>query len=330
MNYLLPKQDVFSMHCSCNYGRDKDDVALFFGLSGTGKTTLSADPERTLIGDDEHGWSERGVFNVEGGCYAKVIRLSREGEPEIWAASHRFGSLLENVELDEVTREVNFDSAKYTENTRSSYPLTLLDKVDLGGQAGHPKHVVFLTCDAFGVLPPIAKLSPPQAMYHFLSGYTAKVAGTERGVTEPAVTFSTCFGAPFLPLHPSVYAKMLGERLARHGSKVWLVNTGWTGGPPGVGSRMKLRYTRRMVNAALAGELDAVATRTDPVFGVEVPETIEGVPPEVLEPRRTWADPAAYDAQAGKLADMFVKNFAEYESQVAPEVVEAGPRAVRT
>jgi phosphoenolpyruvate carboxykinase (ATP) len=330
MNYLLPKQDVFSMHCSCNYGRGKDDVALFFGLSGTGKTTLSADPERTLIGDDEHGWSERGVFNVEGGCYAKVIRLSQEGEPEIWSASHRFGSLLENVALDEHTREVDFDSAALTENTRSSYPLELLDKVDLGGQAGHPKHVVFLTCDAFGVLPPIARLTPEQAMYHFLSGYTAKVAGTERGVTEPSVTFSTCFGAPFLPLHPSVYAKMLGERLAKHRAQVWLVNTGWTGGPPGVGSRMKLKYTRRMVHAALGGELEGAPTRTDPVFGVEVPETIEGVPPELLEPRRTWADPAAYDAQAGKLADMFVKNFAEYESQVAPEVVEAGPRPVRT
>ena len=330
MNYLLPKQDVFSMHCSCNYGRDKDDVALFFGLSGTGKTTLSADPERTLIGDDEHGWSERGVFNVEGGCYAKVIRLSQEGEPEIWSASHRFGALLENVKLDEATREVDFDSAELTENTRSSYPLTLLDKVDLGGQAGHPKNVVFLTCDAFGVLPPIARLTPAQAMYHFLSGYTAKVAGTERGVTEPSVTFSTCFGAPFLPLHPSVYAKMLGERLAKHQAQVWLVNTGWTGGPPGVGSRMKLKYTRRMVHAALGGELEGAPTRTDAVFGVEVPERIEGVPPEVLEPRRTWADPAAYDAQAGKLADMFVKNFAEYESQVAPEVVEAGPRAVRT
>ena len=330
MNYLLPRQDVFSMHCSCNYGRDKDDVALFFGLSGTGKTTLSADPERRLIGDDEHGWSERGVFNIEGGCYAKVIRLSKEGEPEIWAASHRFGAVLENVVLDEATREVDFESAALTENTRSSYPLTLLENVDLTGQAGHPKHVVFLTCDAFGTLPPIARLNPAQAMYHFLSGYTAKVAGTERGVTEPSVTFSTCFGAPFLPLHPSVYARMLGDRLARHRAQVWLVNTGWTGGPYGVGSRIKLRHTRRMVHAALGGELDGVATRTDPVFGVEVPQGIEGVPAELLDPRRTWADPAAYDAQAAKLADMFVKNFAEYESQVAPEVVEAGPRPVRT
>ncbi|HEV8632477.1 MAG TPA: phosphoenolpyruvate carboxykinase (ATP) [Thermoanaerobaculia bacterium] len=329
MNYLLPKQEVFSMHCSCNYGRDRDDVALFFGLSGTGKTTLSADPERTLIGDDEHGWGKNGVFNVEGGCYAKVIRLSAEGEPEIWAASHRFGTLLENVVLDEQTREVDFEAATLTENTRASYPLTLLDKVDLGGQAGHPKHVVFLTCDAFGVLPPIARLTPEQAMYHFLSGYTAKVAGTERGVTEPAVTFSTCFGAPFLPLHPSVYARLLGARLQQHRAGVWLVNTGWTGGPYGTGSRIKLRYTRRMIHAAFAGELANVPTRTDAVFGLEVPTRIEGVPAELLEPRRTWADAAAYDAQAAKLAEMFVKNFAEYESQVAPGVVEAGPRVVR-
>jgi phosphoenolpyruvate carboxykinase (ATP) len=330
MNFLLPGRGVFPMHCSCNYGRDKDDVALFFGLSGTGKTTLSADPQRTLIGDDEHGWSDHGTFNVEGGCYAKVIRLSAQGEPEIWDASHRFGALLENVVMDDRTRQVDFEAATFTENTRSSYPLTLLEKVDLGGQAGHPKHVVFLTCDAFGVLPPIARLTPAQAMYHFLSGYTAKVAGTERGVTEPSVTFSTCFGAPFLPLHPSVYARMLGERLAHHKSKVWLVNTGWTGGPPGTGSRMKLGYTRRMVNAALAGELDAAPTRTDAVFGVEVPQQIEGVPSELLEPRRTWANPSAYDAQAARLADMFVKNFAEYESQVSPEVLEAGPRPVRS
>ena len=329
MNYLLPKQGVFPMHCSCNYGRDKDDVALFFGLSGTGKTTLSADPERTLIGDDEHGWSDRGVFNVEGGCYAKVIRLSAEGEPEIWAASHRFGTILENVVLDPHTRAVDFDSSALTENTRSSYPLTLLDQVDLGGQAGHPRHVVFLAADAFGVLPPIARLSADQAMYHFLSGYTAKVAGTERGVTEPAATFSTCFGAPFLPLHPSVYARMLGERLQRHRAQVWLVNTGWTGGPYGTGSRIKLRYTRRMVHAALGGELDGAATRTDPVFGFEVPQQVEGVPPELLDPRRTWPDPAAYDAQAAKLADMFVRNFAQFEAQVGPAVVEAGPRAVR-
>jgi phosphoenolpyruvate carboxykinase (ATP) len=330
MNYLLPRQGVLSMHCSCNYGRDRDDVALFFGLSGTGKTTLSADSERTLIGDDEHGWSEEGVFNVEGGCYAKVIRLSEQGEPEIWAASRRFGAILENVVLAEATREVDFDADELTENTRSSYPIGHLDRVDLGGRAGHPRHVVFLTADAFGVLPPISRLSPDQAMYHFLSGYTAKVAGTERGVTEPKATFSTCFGAPFLPLHPGVYARMLGEKLARHQARVWLVNTGWTGGPYGVGRRMKLDHTRRMVRAALADELDGVSTRTDPVFGLEVPERVDGVPPDLLEPRQTWGDAGAFDSQAARLADMFVENFRQFEDEVAPAVVEAGPRAVRS
>ncbi|HVS03712.1 MAG TPA: phosphoenolpyruvate carboxykinase (ATP) [Thermoanaerobaculia bacterium] len=328
MNYLLPRQGVLSMHCSCNYGRDRDDVALFFGLSGTGKTTLSADPARTLIGDDEHGWSDDGVFNVEGGCYAKVIRLSRDGEPEIWAASQRFGTLLENVVMDAM-RRIDFDADDYTENTRSSYPISHLDNVDLSGQAGHPRHVVFLTADAFGVLPPISRLTPAQAMYHFLSGYTAKVAGTERGVTEPKATFSACFGAPFLPLHPSVYAQMLGERLQRHGARVWLVNTGWTGGPYGTGSRIRLAHTRRMVQAALAGELDATPTRDDEVFGMAVPMRVEGVPDELLEPRRTWGDAAAYDAQAGKLADMFAQNFRQFEAEVAADVVEAGPRAVR-
>jgi phosphoenolpyruvate carboxykinase (ATP) len=330
MNYLLPKAGVFSMHCSCNYGRDRNDVALFFGLSGTGKTTLSSDPERTLIGDDEHGWGDRGVFNIEGGCYAKVIRLSAAGEPEIWAASHRFGTILENVVMDADRRTVDFESAAHTENTRASYPLDVLDHVDLGGEAGHPRHVVFLTCDAFGVLPPIARLSPEQAMYHFLSGYTAKVAGTERGVTEPTVTFSTCFGAPFLPLHPSVYAGMLGERLSRHRAQVWLVNTGWTGGPYGVGSRIKLAHTRRMVRAALGGELSRVETRTDAVFGVEVPVAIDGVPTELLTPRRTWSDGAAFDAQAARLADMFVRNFEQFARQVSPAVLEAGPHPVRT
>jgi phosphoenolpyruvate carboxykinase (ATP) len=326
MNYLLPKRGVFSMHCSCNYGRDRDDVALFFGLSGTGKTTLSADPQRTLIGDDEHGWGESGVFNVEGGCYAKVIRLSAAGEPEIWAAAHRFGTILENVVVDPHSRAVDFESAALTENTRASYPLDLLDQVDLGGRAGHPRHVLFLTCDAFGVLPPIARLTPAQAMYHFLSGYTAKVAGTERGVTEPAVTFSTCFGAPFLPLHPSVYARMLGERLARHRAQVWLVNTGWSGGAYGTGSRMKLAHTRRLVNAALAGELDGAEMRPDPVFGVAVPARVEGVPAELLEPRRAWSDAAAYDAQAAKLAAMFVESFQQFAGEVGPEVLAAGPR----
>ena len=244
------------MHCSANYGATRDDAALFFGLSGTGKTTLSADPERTLIGDDEHGWSDDGVFNIEGGCYAKVIRLDPQGEPEIYATTRRFGTILENVVFDPETRSLDLDDDTLTENTRASYPITQLSNADLEGKAGHPKNIIFLTCDAFGVLPPISRLDHAQAMYHFLSGYTAKVAGTERGVTEPTATFSACFGAPFMPLHPGVYAKMLGEKIRRHGSRVWLVNTGWTGGPHGVGSRMKLAYTRRMVSAALAGDLE--------------------------------------------------------------------------
>jgi phosphoenolpyruvate carboxykinase (ATP) len=329
MNYYLPKQGVLSMHCSANYGATRDDVALFFGLSGTGKTTLSADPGRTLIGDDEHGWSADGVFNVEGGCYAKVIRLSPEGEPEIYRTTRTFGTILENVDYDPETRRLDLDSDRLTENTRASYPLTQLANVDLGGRAGHPKNVVFLTCDAFGVLPPIARLSGEQAMYHFLSGYTAKVAGTEKGVTEPKVTFSTCFGAPFLPLHPSVYARMLGEKLQQHGSRVWLLNTGWTGGPYGVGQRIKLGYTRRMVTAALSGELDGAETWTDPFFGLSVPVRVEGVPDKVLRPRETWASPADYDAKAGRLAEMFADNFEKYEDQVSEEVRAAGPRKVK-
>jgi phosphoenolpyruvate carboxykinase (ATP) len=332
MNYYLPKQGVLSMHCSANYrgdGASKDDVALFFGLSGTGKTTLSADPDRTLIGDDEHGWSDDGVFNIEGGCYAKVIRLSPEGEPEIYATTRHFATVLENVVCDPQTRELDLDDDRLTENTRSSYPLTQLHNVDLGGQAGHPKNVVFLTCDAFGVLPPISRLTEEQAMYHFLSGYTAKVAGTERGVTEPKVTFSTCFGSPFLPLHPGVYAKMLGEKLKQHGAKVWLLNTGWTGGPYGVGHRIKLGFTRRMVTAALSGELDGAPTWTDPIFGLNVPEKVEGVPDKLLRPRETWQNQADYDAQASKLADMFADNFKKYESEVTEDVKAAGPSKVR-
>ncbi len=329
MNYYLPKQGVLSMHCSANYGATKDDVVLFFGLSGTGKTTLSADPGRTLIGDDEHGWSDDGVFNVEGGCYAKVIRLSPEGEPEIYKTTRTFGTILENVTIDPETRRLDLDSDAKTENTRSSYPLTQLDNVDLGGQAGQPKNVVFLTCDAYGVLPPISRLTEEQAMYHFLSGYTAKVAGTERGVTEPKVTFSTCFGSPFLPLHPGVYAKMLGEKLKQHGAKVWLLNTGWTGGPYGVGHRIKLGFTRRMVTAALSGELDGAKTWTDPIFGLHVPEKVEGVPDKLLRPRETWQNPADYDAQATKLADMFAENFKKYEDEVNEEVKAAGPSRVR-
>jgi phosphoenolpyruvate carboxykinase (ATP) len=330
MNYLLPKQGVLSMHCSANYGATQDDVALFFGLSGTGKTTLSADPERTLIGDDEHGWSADGVFNVEGGCYAKVIRLSPEGEPEIYATTRRFGTILENVACDPETRRLDLDDDSKTENTRSSYPITQLANVDLGGCAGHPQNVVFLTCDAFGVLPPISRLSEEQAMYHFLSGYTAKVAGTEKGVTEPKVTFSTCFGAPFLPLHPGVYAGMLGERLKRHRARVWLLNTGWTGGPYGVGQRIQLGYTRRMVSAALSGELDRAKTWTDPVFGLAVPVHVPGVPDAVLRPRETWKSPADYDAKATQLADMFADNFEKYESGVDEAVKSAGPRKVHS
>ncbi len=325
MNYLLPKQGVLPMHCSCNYGTDQDDVALFFGLSGTGKTTLSADTERTLIGDDEHGWSDNGVFNLEGGCYAKVIRLSAKGEPEIYATTLKFGTVLENVVVDPVTGRLDLDDASQTENTRGSYPLSHLDNVDDDGICGHPKSLVFLTADAFGVLPPISRLTAEQAQYHFLSGYTAKVAGTERGVTEPKATFSACFGAPFMPRHPGVYARMLAEKTKRHKAKIWLVNTGWSGGPYGVGERIKLGYTRRIVRAALAGELDGVDLREDPVFGLAVPVAVEGVPSELLDPRSTWADVAAYDEKAADLARMFTENFEEYADGVTDEVRAAGP-----
>ncbi len=326
MNYLLPKRGVMAMHCSANYGAERDDVALFFGLSGTGKTTLSADPNRTLIGDDEHGWSGDGVFNFEGGCYAKVIRLDPEGEPEIYATTRRFGTILENVVYDPETRRIDLDDDTLTENTRASYPLGHLSNVDLGGTAGHPKNVVFLTCDAFGVLPPISRLTEAQAMYHFLSGYTAKVAGTEAGVTEPSATFSTCFGAPFMPLHPGVYGKLLGEKITRHNARVWLINTGWTGGPYGTGQRMKLAHTRRMITAALGGELDGVATHADPIFGLAIPEAVDGVPADVLQPRRTWADPAAYDAMANRLAEMFIDNFRQFEDGVGDDVMAAAPK----
>ena len=327
MNHVLPGKGIFPMHCSANYGADRDDVALFFGLSGTGKTTLSADPHRTLIGDDEHAWSDDGVFNIEGGCYAKVIRLSRQGEPDIWEASHRFGTILENVEFHPETRQLDLDSTRFTENTRSSYPITHLRNCDPGGCAGHPRDVVFLTCDAFGVLPPLARLTEEQAMYHFLSGYTAKVAGTERGITEPTATFSTCFGSPFLPRHPGVYAAMLGEKLAQHKARVWLLNTGWTGGAHGTGARMKLSLTRRLVDAVLSGELNDARTRPDPVFGLAIPEAVDGVPGEVLRPWESWPDRAAYDIQAAKLAGMFVKNFEQYASGVTPAVRAAGPKS---
>jgi phosphoenolpyruvate carboxykinase (ATP) len=326
MNYLLPERHVLPMHCSANYGTSTDDVAVFFGLSGTGKTTLSADPERTLIGDDEHGWGDQGVFNFEGGCYAKVIRLSPEGEPEIFATTRRFGTILENVVYDHQSRCLDLDDDSLTENTRASYPLEMLGRVDAGGVAGHPRHVVFLTCDAFGVLPPLSRLSAPQALYQFISGCTAKVAGTERGVTEPSATFSTCFGAPFMPRHPGVYAEALGRRLQTHGSRAWLINTGWTGGPYGVGQRISLDHTRRMVRAAIGGELDEVATDCDPVFGLAVPQRVEGVPTELLTPRGTWSDPAAYDARAERLAGMFRDNFEQFADGVDAEVASAGPR----
>ncbi len=325
LNYLLPLEHVFPMHCSANVGPD-GDTAIFFGLSGTGKTTLSADASRRLIGDDEHGWSADGVFNFEGGCYAKVIRLSPEGEPEIHAATQMFGTVLENVVLDPVTGLPDFESQDITENTRASYPIDFIPNHEPSGYAGHPRNIVFLTADAFGIMPPIARLSAEQAMYHFLSGYTAKVAGTERGVTEPTATFSACFGAPFLPMHPGVYARMLGEKIAQHGARVWLVNTGWTGGAYGTGHRMKLSFTRAMVTAALSGRLDHVGYAKDPVFGFEVPTKVPGVPSDLLAPRNTWADKAAYDAQAARLGEMFRKNFAAYASGVGPEVAAAEPR----
>jgi phosphoenolpyruvate carboxykinase (ATP) len=314
------------MHCSANVGAS-GDTALFFGLSGTGKTTLSSDPDRMLIGDDEHGWSDYGVFNFEGGCYAKTIRLSPEAEPQIYATTRRFGTVLENVVVDEGTRELNLDDDRYTENTRAAYPISFIDNAVRSGQGGHPRNVVMLTADAFGVLPPISRLTPEAAMYHFLSGYTAKVAGTEKGVTEPKATFSTCFGAPFLPLAPSRYARMLGEKIARHDARVWLVNTGWTGGPYGVGARMKIAYTRSMIRAVLSGALDTVEFERDPIFNLDIPVSCPGVPDDVLTPRATWADGAAYDAQAGKLARMFVENFKAFEQGVSAEVVAAGPKA---
>jgi len=324
MNYLLPKQGVLSMHCSANIGK-AGDTALFFGLSGTGKTTLSAAPNRGLIGDDEHGWSENGVFNFEGGCYAKVINLSPESEPDIYRTTQMFGTVLENVVLDPATKKVRFADQSITENTRASYPLHYIKHHVEGGRGGHPKNVVFLTADAFGVLPPIARLTPQQAMYYFLSGYTAKVAGTERGVKEPQPTFSACFGAAFLVWHPTKYAKMLGELLRKHQSKVWLINTGWSGGPYGTGKRIDLEYTRAIVNAALAGDLDKVKTQTDPFFGLAIPIEIKGVPAKVLNPRETWPDPAAYDAQAKKLAGMFRENF-EKIGNVDAATKNAGPK----
>ena len=325
LNYLLPLQGVLSMHCSANIGQ-KGDTALFFGLSGTGKTTLSSDPERQLIGDDEHGWSDDGVFNFEGGCYAKMIRLSSEAEPQIYETTRRFGTVLENVTVDPETRALDLDDASVTENTRGAYPIDFIDNAVPSGRGGHPQNIVMLTADAFGVLPPIARLTPEAAMYHFLSGYTAKVAGTEKGVKDPSATFSTCFGAPFLPLNPNVYARALGERIERYKARVWLVNTGWSGGAFGVGKRMSIAHTRAMISAALSGQLDNVQYQRHPIFNLEMPTSCPGVPSEVLDPRSTWADKDAYDAQAKKLATMFVENFKTFEGDVDRAVVDAGPK----
>ncbi|HVS39090.1 MAG TPA: phosphoenolpyruvate carboxykinase (ATP) [Gemmataceae bacterium] len=324
LNYLLPFGGVFPMHCSANIG-PAGDTALFFGLSGTGKTTLSADPGRRLIGDDEHGWSDEGVFNIEGGCYAKTIRLSREQEPQIWNAI-RFGAVLENVVVDPRTRRPDFADGRITENTRAAYPADFIAGAEPSGRGGHPRTILFLACDAFGVLPPLSRQTPEQALYHFLSGYTAKVAGTERGVTEPEATFSTCFAAPFLPLHPTRYAALLHERLRTHGATVWLVNTGWTGGGYGQGRRMPLPHTRALVRAALDGSLSGVPTIIDPVFGLAVPQACPGVPAEMLRPRDAWPDAAAYDAQARRLAGLFRDNFRSYAAQATEAVRQAGPR----
>jgi phosphoenolpyruvate carboxykinase (ATP) len=325
MNYLMPDEGVLPMHSSVNVGQAGDPV-VFFGLSGTGKTTLSADPERSLIGDDEHGWGGDGVFNFEGGCYAKTIKLSPMYEPDIFQTTRRFGTILENVDLDQATRELDLDSDRFTENTRGAYPLEFIGNADPTGLAGQPRNVILLTADAFGVLPPISRLTHDQAAYHFISGYTAKLAGTEIGVKEPKATFSTCFGAPFMPRHPGEYAAMLIERLARWDVPVWLVNTGWTGGPYGTGERMNINHTRSMVRAAIKGELDDVAMTTDPIFGIEVPTSCPDVPAEFLQPRSTWQDKAAYDIQARTLAHMFAENFAGFADGVPPSVRDAGPR----
>jgi phosphoenolpyruvate carboxykinase (ATP) len=326
LNYLLPERSVMPMHCSANVGT-KDDCAVFFGLSGTGKTTLSADPGRRLIGDDEHGWSEAGIFNFEGGCYAKAIRLSREAEPEIFATTQAWGTVLENVTIDPETRKLDLDDATVTENTRAAYPLSAIANASQTGLAPIPKTIVMLTADAFGVLPPIARLTPQQAMYHFLSGYTAKVAGTECHVSEPQATFSTCFGAPFIPRHPSVYGNLLRDLIAMHEVSCFLVNTGWTGGAYGAGHRMPIKATRALLNAALDGSLDGAAMRTDENFGFAVPVAVESVDSAILDPRATWADKQAYDAQAKKLVGMFVKNFARFEEHVGADVKAASPMA---
>ncbi|ADL06892.1 phosphoenolpyruvate carboxykinase (ATP) [Thermosediminibacter oceani] len=325
LNYIMPKAGVLSMHCSANMGRD-GSTALFFGLSGTGKTTLSADPERLLIGDDEHGWSNEGIFNFEGGCYAKCINLSREMEPQIYDAI-KFGAVLENVVYDEATREPDYKSDAITENTRAAYPVDYIPGAVIPGIGGHPRTVIFLTADAFGVLPPIARLSIEQATYYFISGYTSKLAGTERGITEPQATFSACFGAPFLPLSPITYAELLGEKIKKYKAEVFLVNTGWSGGPYGVGQRMELTYTRAMVRAALSGKLSDIEYEQDPVFGLMIPRACPGVPPEILNPKNTWHDKKAYDETVRKLARNFADNFKKFSSQW-PHAAAAGPRLV--
>ena len=327
LNYLLPERDVLPMHCSANIGTT-GDVSIFFGLSGTGKTTLSADSSRTLIGDDEHGWSSNGVFNFEGGCYAKVIRLSAEAEPEIYETTNRFGTVLENVVMDPATRMLDLDDATLTENTRASYPVEFIPNTSAEGRGGHAENIIMLTADAFGVLPPVSMMTPEQAMYHFLSGYTARVAGTEKGVgSEPQATFSTCFGAPFMARHPSVYAKMLGEKIERHGAKCWLVNTGWSGGVFGVGERMKIAHTRAMIRAILDGTLATVNVAPDPNFGVLVPEACPEVPADVLNPKSTWSDKGAYDSMARDVAQRFEKNFTQFEPYVGDAVIKAAIRA---
>lgn len=324
LNYLLPGRGVMPMHCSANVDED-GRTAVFFGLSGTGKTTLSADPSRTLIGDDEHGWSNEGIFNFEGGCYAKVIRLSKKAEPEIHATTRRWGTILENVVMDHETRKLDLDDSSLTENTRAAYPLDYIANASATGRANVPRTIVMLTADAFGVMPPIARLTPAQAMYHFLSGYTAKVAGTERGIVEPQATFSACFGAPFIPRHPSVYGALLRELIARHRSGCWLINTGWTGGPYGKGSRMPIAVTRALLESALSGSLDDQPMRKDPHFGFEVPLAVQGVDAKVLNPRETWADAAAYDRQAHRLVEMFIENFAKFEAHVGKDVLASAP-----
>lgn len=326
MNFLLPSKGVLPMHCSANIGRT-GDTALFFGLSGTGKTTLSSDPDRRLIGDDEHGWGDSGVFNFEGGCYAKTINLDASLEPVIWKACHRFGAVLENVVFDQKTREIDFRDASYTENTRAAYPLHFINDYVESGQGGHPSNIFFLTADAFGVLPPLSKLNPDQAMYYFLSGYTSKLAGTEKGLgKEPQSTFSTCFGAPFLPQFPSVYADLLGKKILKHNVNVWLVNTGWSGGPYGIGSRIKLPYTREMIHAALEGKLDGTPMRNSEEFNLSFPIHCEGVPDNILDPLSSWSDPSAYHEKVRELATHFQKNFIQFESSVSNAVTNSGPR----